>query len=133
VDWPRADDPLVADWPSVLVEHLRDVAATDPRLRAALGDRRYLAAVVPSLRQRLAGELGMDRVGRQPFPLFPATDDPDSRAAADEVFALEWTAALTDVGAARWCADPETDRRLRDKMTALGLEPDADPRVPVDP
>jgi hypothetical protein len=133
VDWPRADDPLAADWPSALVEHLRDVAATDPRVRAALDDRRYLAAVVPSLRQGLAGEVGMDRVGRQPFPLFPATGDPDARAAADEVFELAWTAALTDAGTVRWCVDPETDRRLRDELTSLGLDPDADPRVPVDP
>jgi hypothetical protein len=130
VDWPQVGDDLAASWPPELIEHLRDVAATDPRLREALDERRYLAAVVPSIRQGLAAEVGMDRVGRQPFALFPATGDADEVAAADEVFELEWAAARGDDGAVRWCDDPETDERFRRELTTLGLDPDADPRTP---
>lgn len=130
VDWPNEDDSVVAAWPQWLVRHLRDIAAVDARMRAALDERRYLAAIVPSLRRSLGEQHGMERVGPQPFPIYPPEGD-TGLFDEDAGFTAAWWGARRHDGTVRWCADPEVDRIFRDEVTALGLDPDADPRDPV--
>lgn len=126
IDWPDPDDELVARWPPELVEHLRVQAATDDRLRAALDDRRYLAAIAPDLRRQMAGDMGVEAVGPQPFPLFPA-DERD----AEPVPSDRWLAAH-ERGRVRWAVDDEVDAIFRETLTSLGLDPDQDPLRSVD-
>lgn len=125
VDWP-ADDPVASRWPTRVKDMLRDQAATSAHLRQLLDERRYTAALVPWLRVTLRQEHGMDAVGDQPFPLYPASNEDEQ-----ERFEQAWVAATEPDGRVRWCADDTVDAEFRRRMETLGLDPDADPRQPV--
>lgn len=131
-DLPASADPAVAtpwaptddisrSWHPRMVAALRDRADVDPDVREALRTGRYLAAVVPLLRQALAATYGPQRAHAATFPL--GTADPD-------VAHRTWQAAHGADGRVRWAPDRQVDRDLRRMIRALGLDPDADPRHP---
>lgn len=121
-DW-EGDDPVARAWDDGVRRVLQDQAATDPRLRQLLTERRYLAAIAPLLREMLLHELPADEVGPPPFPL-EFGDGPDDPALA------AWEAARARGGTVRWCVGDRADTALRTMITSFGLDPDADPRQP---
>ncbi len=131
VSW-TGDDPVAARWHSSVRTVLREHAAIDPGLRRLLDERRYLAALAPIVRMALAEEFGFAAVGDQPFPTDPTdpTDpllDPDLH---EQEFRRQWEAAHDGDGRVRWCDDETLNAAFRDVITRLGLDPDADPRLP---
>lgn len=131
VDWPHPDDPVVSRWPEEFVASMRERASYDERTRTMLDERRYVAAVAPALRFSLAHELGMDRVGPQPFPLHPPERAAPDRVDEEELrFVEAWAAAKRADGRVRWCRSEEADEVFRSMLVQLGLDPDEDPRTP---
>lgn len=143
VSW-TGDDPVAARWHSSVRTMLREQAAIDPGLRRLLDERRYLAALAPIVRMALAEEFGFAAVGDQPFPTDPTdptgptgptapTDPTDPLLDPDlheQEFRRQWEAAHDGDGRVRWCDDETLNAVFRDVITRLGLDPDADPRLP---
>lgn len=123
-DW-EGDDEVARGWDPGVRRVLQDQAATDPQLRRLLGERRYLAALAPLLRQMLHHQLPAEQIGPPPFGLHPA---PDDVAAATQ--RAEWEAARSPEGTVRWCLSDQADALMRTMITGFGLDPDADPQQP---
>jgi hypothetical protein len=125
VHWPSPDDALVAGWPEGLVDELREIAAYDDRVRAALDERRYLPVVAMLVREHVSDELGHGEVGPQPFALFPSLAPED--CAEDRA---DWIRSRVD-GRTRWAVADAADAEVRALLERFGLDPDGDPYEPV--
>lgn len=123
-DW-TGDDPVASAWDEGVRRVLQDRAATDPALRQLLGERRYLAALAPILRQMLAQQFPAEEIGPPPFDVAPTANEAEAAARA-----AAWEAARDDNGQVRWCLGDRADAMFRTMVVGFGLDPDADPRAP---